>query len=125
MYSKEQYRFMLKCKDGLIWTWFKDANADEVLRYLMDEGLVQPRQDIKEGMYKLTQKGISELENYKDVCREKAARKKQSAKNAVQAQKDSKRDFNRQFILVVISAVVEKLGVLCQICSQLVNSLFK
>ena len=125
MYSKEQYGFMLKCEDGIIWEWFENASGDEVMHYLMDEGLVQPRQDIEDGMYKLTQKGISELEGYKNICREKAARKKQSAKNAVQAQKDSKRDFNRQFILIVFSAVVEKFGVFVELGRKVINSLFK
>lgn len=45
------------CAGGLVWNWFKDANGDEVLRFLMDEGLVAAREDIRKNMLCPTQKG--------------------------------------------------------------------
>ncbi len=57
MYTEEQYEYLRMCADGLVWEWFKDSNGDEVLHFLMDEGLVAAREDIRENLLCLTQRG--------------------------------------------------------------------
>lgn len=61
MYTEEQYEYLRMCADGLVWEWFKDANGDDVLHFLMDEGLITAREDIRENLLCLTQKGKAAL----------------------------------------------------------------
>lgn len=57
MYSKEHYEMLSRLEDGLVWIWHQDKGADEILRFLLDEGLCETRADIKPGWLQLTQKG--------------------------------------------------------------------
>lgn len=76
LYTEEQYEYLRMCADGLVWEWFKDANGDEVLRFLMDEGLVAAREDIRENLLCLTQKGkIALSEEAAQVNREAKRRR--------------------------------------------------
>lgn len=75
LYTEEQYEYLRMCADGLIWEWFKDANGDEVLRFLMDEGLVAAREDIRENLLCLTQKGKIALSEEAAQVNRKAKRR--------------------------------------------------
>lgn len=74
-YTEEQYEYLQLCANGLIWEWFEDEYGDEILRFLMDEGLVISRVDIQDNLLCLSQKGKAALS-------EQAERKKQHMNNA-------------------------------------------
>lgn len=76
LYTEEQYEYLRMCADGLVWEWFKDANGDEVLRFLMDEGLVAAREDIRENLLCLTQKGKIALSEEAAQVNRKAKRRR-------------------------------------------------
>lgn len=61
MYTEEQYEYLRMCAGGLVWEWFKDANGDDVLHFLMDEGLITAREDIRKNLLCLTQRGKAAL----------------------------------------------------------------
>lgn len=74
MYTEEQYELMGELEAGLVWVWHQDECTDNILHYLMGEGLCQPREDIRTGWLELTQKGRAALEAY----RNRAAKKQSS-----------------------------------------------
>lgn len=61
LYTEEQYEYLRMCAGGLVWEWFKDANGDDVLHFLMDEGLITAREDIRKNLLCLTQRGKAAL----------------------------------------------------------------
>lgn len=62
-YTKKQIEMLERCSAGLVWIWHRDERGDEILHFLMDEGLIAPRDDIQYGLLTLTQRGEAVLEN--------------------------------------------------------------
>ena len=92
MYTKQQYEWLERVETGLVWSWQKDAVADSVLRFLMQEGLIAPREDIQPGLLMLTERGKSVLEAKRQADAEKkdhaAAEQAREAKRAKERLED-------------------------------------
>ena len=63
-YSKAQYAMMEQLSGGIVWEWFQDQQADDILRFLDREGLATAREDVQSGLWTLTQSGQAELDVY-------------------------------------------------------------
>ena len=61
-YSKAQYAMMEQLSGGIVWEWFQDQQADDILRFLDREGLATARDDVQCGLWTLTQSGQAELD---------------------------------------------------------------
>lgn len=77
MYTGQQYRWMERFENGAVWLWFADPAADDVIRFLMNDGLLSAREDLGPGVLSLTEKGRSVLEAKR---KQDAEKKEQEAK---------------------------------------------
>lgn len=123
MYTSEQYEYMLKCREGLLWHWHQDTNADEVLRYLMDNGIVIARADKHEDLYELSQKGKAVLESHEKIQQKEHDAEHQRKNDAVQAKKNTAKEMHNNFIVTIFAHILEKLPVYVELAKKFIGSL--
>ena len=126
MYTEEQYELMGELEAGLVWVWHQDECTDNILHYLMGEGLCQPREDIRTGWLELTQKGRAALEAYRNRAAKKA--EQQAEKDAAESkrleerredQSDAERRYHGQNKVAIIAAILSaSLGVVFGIAAE-------
>lgn len=80
-------------ESGLYWKWHVNENVDEMLRFLMENGFCEAREDIGHDLLKLTQKGKMGLELARKQAAEKA--EKQSEKEAAETKRLEERKEDR------------------------------
>ena len=81
--TREQIAMMERLEVGLVWEWHISQEEDDILRYLMDEGICRAREDIRPGLLHLAQKGRILLEAHRDQCAQ--AQKEEANQNALEA----------------------------------------
>lgn len=75
-YTSGQYAILQRLESGLMYDDLTEAER-EVLRYLDQSGLVQPRADIRDGYYTISQAGARVLSAYREnAARTEYAREK-------------------------------------------------
>lgn len=130
MYTEEQYCFLRCCSKGLVWRWHINPAVDEVLRFLMDEHLITPREDLSAGMLKATQKGLKVLHqfDYENNLRQKQAQAEDENRKAdkVKAKQNMAKQFRHDFAVagfsVTLAFIIEHWNYLVELCKQLVGS---
>ena len=128
--SKQQVEHLRLCKDGIRWHWFLDRERDDVMHYLMDNGLVASRVDISDGLVLITQKSISELEqieNEENIDRQREQDKKKQAKSeAVKAEQyiAEERAHNVKIagLSAVLGGIFGNIQYLIELCLKLIRS---
>lgn len=78
--TDNQMKMLNRLSRGVRWEWFCDPETDDLLRYLMQEGLCAAREDIAPGMLMLTQKGRAVLEAGKNNAADNHQKNKHSVK---------------------------------------------
>ena len=80
-YTDEQYTIIKRLEAGLNY-WNLSEDQQWILRYLQDEGIAQPRADIADGHYLLTEFGKRILKSYqkKSLVRAENIRREQEDK---------------------------------------------
>ena len=81
--TNEQIKMMKQLEVGFCWEWHIRPKEDEVLRYLMDQGVCEAREDILSGWLQLSQKGCVLLDGYRNQCAQ--AEKEEANRNAQEA----------------------------------------
>lgn len=66
--TKKQLEIMDKLEKGFAWEWHIHHEEDDVLRYLMEQGICRSREDIRSGWLELTQKGLVLLDAHRNQC---------------------------------------------------------
>lgn len=101
-YTKKQIEMLERCSTGLVWVWHRDERGDEILRFLMGEGLITPREDIQCGLLTLTQWGEAVLESENERQqkeKQQAATQRQQENNAVKAEKNVAKEFGKDLFV--------------------------
>lgn len=122
MYTLQQYQWMERFENGAVWRWHADPAADDVIRFLMDDGLLSSREDLGPGVLSLTEKGRSVLEAKRQADAEKkdqaaarqareAKRMKERLEDKAEQKREKKRDRIFQVFLLLLGFV---LGVLAE-----------
>lgn len=81
--TREQIAMIERLEGGLVWEWHTNLEVDDILRYLMDEGICRAREDIRPGLLQLTQEGRILLDAHRDNCAQ--AKKEEADQNAQEA----------------------------------------
>lgn len=81
--TREQIAMLERLENGLPWRWHIRPKEDDILRYLMAQGLCRAREDIRPGLLQLTQEGCVLLEAHRDQCTQ--AQKEEADQNAIEA----------------------------------------
>ena len=127
MYTLQQYQRMERFENGAVWRWHADPAADDVIRFLMDAGLLSSREDLGPGVLSLTEKGRSVLEakrNHDAEKKEQEAKEENAeAKRLQERNEDHTREerYNRTRNKIAIWAIV--VPVLTFFLGMLVESL--
>lgn len=112
MYTLQQYQWMERFENGAVWHWHADPAADDVIRFLMDDGLLSSREDLGPGVLSLTEKGRSVLEakrNHDAEKKEQEAKEENAeAKRLQERNEDHTREerYNRTRNKIAIWAIV-------------------
>lgn len=106
MYSDKQYALLEKLEDGLVWEWHMDRDADEVLRFLMNEGIITPREDLKHGLLKLTQKGSAVLSEHRAELENLKKQADEKLQDKIEKKAEKKREHIFQIFLTVFGFVL-------------------
>lgn len=130
-YTEEQYKYLKLCDNGLMWEWFKNDNGDDVLHFLMDEGLVVGQHDA----IRTTQTGKRELALLEYAQKQEAERKQAETEKAeadsVKADENATKQFKRDLLVaafgsafgIVAGLAVQFGGKLIKIIYELIRSL--
>ena len=108
-YTNEQYRLMERLQSGIIWDDL-DEQEQEILRYLDDEKIAEPRAYIQGGLWVLSQKGQAILQTHEAELTAKEELIKQEQEQATKqtaeqkAAQKSERAF--QIFLVLLGAII-------------------
>lgn len=62
-YAKEHYQLMERLCDGVLWNGLDEQERD-ILQYLDNEGIAEPRAYIQDGLWILSQKGRAVLQTH-------------------------------------------------------------
>ena len=97
-YTQEQFALLDNFKQGRL---LKELSEDDlfVYRFLISEGLLQPRADIEDGWHTLSEKGKMVLEN-----RDKEA--SDLAKNNAETKKAKTSERLHDFVLVLFGSII-------------------
>ena len=117
MYTLQQYQWMERFENGAVWLWFADPAADDVIRFLMDGGLLSAREDLGPGVLSLTEKGRSVLEAKRQADAEKkdqqahqqareTKRMKERLEDKAEQKREKKRDRIFQVFLLLLGFVL-------------------
>ena len=101
-YTKKQIEMLERCSSGLVWIWHRDERGDEILHFLMDEGLIAPREDLQYGLLTLTQWGEAVLESENERQqkeKQQAAAQRQQEDNAVKAEKNVAKEMGKDLLV--------------------------
>lgn len=125
-YTSDQYAILQRLESGLMYDNLTEAEQ-EVLRYLDQFGLVQPRADIRDGYYTISQAGAR-------VLAEKRAELQESEKVAQQyAEQKEHRDFQKKiteltsliaFVSFLFGVILEHFAGVIDFLAKLISSLF-
>ncbi len=125
-YISDQYAILQRLESGLMYDNLTEAEQ-EVLRYLDQFGLVQPRADIRDGYYTISQAGAR-------VLAEKRAELQESEKVAQQyAEQKEHRDFQKKiteltsliaFVSFLFGVILEHFAGVIDFLAKLISSLF-
>lgn len=91
-YAGTHYAMMENLENGLIWEWFRAPRQDEVLRFLVSEGIATARCDIQADFWTLTEKGRSVLATHRDDSAQKALQDAKEKAAEVQRLKERRED---------------------------------
>lgn len=120
--TDNQIKMLNRLSRGVRWEWFCDPETDDLLRYLMQEGLCAAREDIAPGMLMLTQKGQAALDGLRKQENEAAKREfdKQCAEaKRIEERRQDHADAERRYrtqnkIAIIMPLVTFALGVLVE-----------
>ena len=125
-YTSDQYAILQRLESGLMYDDLTEAER-EVLRYLDQSGLVQPRADIRDGYYTISQAGAR-------VLAEKRAELQESEKVAQQyAEQKEHRDFQKKitiltsliaFVSFLFGVILEHFAGVIDFLAKLISSIF-
>lgn len=113
MYTDYQYDMMERLENGLRWEWFQDPGGDEVLRFLLDQGICCAREDLAEGMLMLTQKGLVVLKEHRENNQQRAEQAAKDYAKEIQRIKERKQDRRDKWLIGVICACCGAVLTLC------------
>lgn len=120
--TDNQMKMLNRLSSGVRWEWFCDPETDDLLRYLMQEGLCAAREDIAPGMLMLTQKGQAALDGLRKQENEAAKREfdKQCAEaKRIEERRQDHADAERRYrtqnkIAIIMPLITFALGVLVE-----------
>ncbi len=120
--TDNQMKMLNRLSHGVRWEWFCDPETDDLLRYLMQEGLCAAREDIAPGMLMLTQKGQAALDGLRKQENEAAKREfdKQCAEaKRIEERRQDHADAERRYrtqnkIAIIMPLITFALGVLVE-----------
>ena len=125
-YTPDQYAILQRLETGLMYDGLNEAEQ-EILRYLDQSGLVQPRADIQDGYYTISQDGAR-------VLAEKRAELQGSEKVAQQyAEQKEHRDFQKKitiltsliaFVSFLFGVILEHFAGVIDFLAKLISSIF-
>ena len=121
MYTQEQYLLLETFENGRL---VQELPEGELFAYqfLMEEGLLQPRADIKDGWHLLSERGKMLLESRRLSEQQKKAVLEEQVKKRAEAKKEKVSQFWRDILMLilggVITVIVENIGsILDWLCS--------
>ena len=98
-------------ESGIYWKWHVNPPVDDMLRYLMQEGCCEAREDIAPDLLRLTQKGRDALEYARDIAAQEAkkmadeeAREAKRLKERIEDKADEERRYRGQKNATIIAA---------------------
>ena len=101
-YTDEQYSCLRSFSRGAVWHWHRNSEQDRLMRFLLEEGLIEPRCDIKDNYYVISELGkiaLSELDAQKKALQQ---RRKDMAKQ----KSEKKIDRALQLLNTLLGAVL-------------------
>lgn len=112
--TTEQLSYLERCASGLVWTWHKIPSEDEILRFLIDEGLISPRVDIADDLIMITQKGLQTLQEFYE-------------RSGKHSKKEAQRRFQNKVSVaqVLVPLVVFILGLIVEHFSNILGKLLE
>lgn len=112
-YTKKHYKLMEQLQSGVIWNDL-DKQEQEILRYLDDKKIAEPRAYIQDGLWELSQKGRAILQSRQDELRDQEDAANKEAKEYSE-QKRQQRFENKISVWNLIAPLVMfVLGVLVE-----------
>lgn len=130
-YTDEQYALMEMLEAGLTWVFHGPGHEyeDDMLRYLIGEGIAEPHVDIKGNYYTLSNSGRAVLAAFR---KDKAAKAEQQAKDAdaeatrLKERAEDRADEERRHraqnkIAVIMPILTFALGVIAQYFGRIVE----
>ena len=120
MYSEKELEILLQIQRGFVWRAYSNLAEDEIIRGLMNKGLVRSREDIKENLVVLTAEGHAALEqeHKRKAETDKQERKEQAkeAKRLVERKEDTdneeRRHREQKQVAIWVPLVTTLLGVI-------------
>lgn len=104
-YTDEQYALMDRLYDG-IYSCDLSACELDILIYLDSKGIAQPRADICDGLWRLSQEGERVLAAHHAELTAKAEMAEQAAANKAEQKADKRRDRAFQVFLVFLGFIL-------------------
>lgn len=124
-YTDKQYKMMERLEHGVYWKWFVDLPEDEVIRFLRKEALCETREDIAPNLLRLSQRGESVLEAYRQECNEKAQIAAEKHRQEIQRIKERKQERRDKWLIAIFSTCFGYVLRLCIEHSQIISVFFR
>ena len=77
MLTVQQQDKLKQMSTGLVWEWNSSAEDDEILRFLLSEGLIAPREDIAPDFLLITEHGKAGLYDLEQIAAKHTEDKRQ------------------------------------------------
>jgi hypothetical protein len=104
-FTNEQRKLINDLEAGVIQDDFSDRE-NEILAYLQGLGIATPRADIRDGLWRLTQKGESVLQELRSRGEQVQKEADQKAQQQAERKAETRRDRIFQVLLALFSAVI-------------------